>query len=73
MSEYFWQYSVSNESCTSPVLTHCIFFLQSASLLDSNKCVYVCVCRGSGGEPVVDAEVANFPVCVPDMHTNLHS
>lgn len=49
------------------------FFLQSASLLDSNKCVYVCVCRGSGGEPVVDAEVANFPVCVPDMHTNLHS
>lgn len=55
------------------------FFLQSASLLDSNKCVYVCVCRGwgwggvGGGEPVVDAEVANFPVCVPDMHTNLHS
>lgn len=47
------------------------FFLQSASLLDSNKCV--CVCRGWGVQPVVDAEVANFPVCVPDMHTNLHS
>lgn len=37
------------------------------------------MCVGGGGvgvcgvQPVVDAEVANFPVCVPDMHTNLHS
>lgn len=31
------------------------------------------MCGVCGVQPVVDAEVANFPVCVPDMHTNLHS